>query len=331
MRITQGTVARRYLSHLEKNYSKKNDSEQKINSTTRYTRASQEPISAARALRVRKAIANTTDYQSNLSTAKKIYDAADTAVMNVSSIIQNTIEKITYGANGTQGDTENKILATSVETFADEMVRLFNSDIADRKIFGGVNNSEAVFALQTAADGTKTVTYNGVDLSSLSDPTKFPKSEVSYTDIGIGMVVDETTGKIDPQSALAVTFNGAEITGCGKDSDGDSLNIIQLTLDAANALKSGDKKQAMTYIDKLKSAQTSLLVAIADIGNKEEFIDFNDKRLTNNMESLDEQQNNLEGTDMGTEITNWKVLESVYNATLQMATSVISKSIFDFI
>ena len=58
---------------------------------------------------------------------------------------------------------------------------------------------------------------------------------------------------------------------------------------------------------------------------------YNTNRLTNNMETLLEQQNNLEGTDMGAETTNWKTLEAIYNVSLQFASSVIPMSIFQFI
>lgn len=145
------------------------------------------------------------------------------------------------------------------------------------------------------------------------------------------MVIDPATGRVDPQSALPVTFNGAKITGCGKDDEGDSKNIIQITLDAAQAVREGDKIKAMDYIDKLRAAQTSVSVAHADIGNKQEYIEYNTNRLTNNMETLLEQQNNLEGTDMGAETTNWKTLEAIYNVSLQFASSVIPMSIFQFI
>ena len=170
-----------------------------------------------------------------------------------------------------------------------------------------------------------------VDINSIDDPDKFPYSESSFTDIGTGMVIDPATGRVDPQSALPVTFNGAKITGCGKDDEGDSKNIIQITLDAAQAVREGDKIKAMDYIDKLRAAQTSVSVAHADIGNKQEYIEYNTNRLTNNMETLLEQQNNLEGTDMGAETTNWKTLDAIYNVSLQFASSVIPMSIFQFI
>ena len=61
MRITQSMTNRRYMSQLNAALERKNTSERKINSTKRYNRASEDPISAAKALRTRKAISNTND------------------------------------------------------------------------------------------------------------------------------------------------------------------------------------------------------------------------------------------------------------------------------
>ena len=226
------------MSQLNAALERKNASERKINSKKRYNRASEDPISAAKALRTRKAISNTNDYLANLETAEQIYNGADSVLMNVNDILDNIIDKVTYAANGTQHDEDEEILAQTVETFADEIVRLFNTDIAERRIFGGVNNDTTVFKIENAG-GKKTITYNGVDINSIDDPDKFPYSESSFTDIGTGMVIDPATGRVDPQSALPVTFNGAKITGCGKDDEGDSKNIIQITLDAAQQMRAG--------------------------------------------------------------------------------------------
>ncbi len=331
MRITQSMTNRRYTSQLNAALERKNESERKINSTKRYNRASEDPISAAKALRVRKALSDNADYVNNLETAEQIYNAADNALMDISDILDTIVEKVTYAANGTQHDIDEEILAQNVETYADELVRTFNIDIAQRRVFGGVYNGETVFKIETNAVGDKIVTYNGVDVSSLQEATEFPYSEVSFTDIGIGMVIDPATGRVDPQSALPVTFNGAEITGCGTDEQGDSKNIIQLTLSAAKAVRDGDKILAMDYVDKIREAQTRVAVAHADIGNKQQYVEYNKNRLTTDRETLLEQQNNLEGTDMGAETATWKTLTAIYNVSLQMATSVIPMSIFEFI
>ena len=122
------------MSQLNAALERKNASERKINSKKRYNRASEDPISAAKALRTRKAISNTNDYLANLETAEQIYNGADSVLMNVNDILDNIIEKVTYAANGTQHDEDEEILAQTVETFADEIVRLFNTDIAERRI-----------------------------------------------------------------------------------------------------------------------------------------------------------------------------------------------------
>lgn len=113
-------------------------------------------------------------------------------------------------------------------------------------------------------------------------------------------------------------------------TSGYPKNVIQLVLDAAKALRAGDAKQMMAYCDKINEAVTMISLSIARIGNAEEFIEFNTNRISNNLLVLKEQQNDLEGTDIGFETANWKVLSSIYNATLQMSTAVVPRSIFDF-
>lgn len=433
MRITNNMITRKYISHLNRNLGAKNESENKISSNRQYTRASQNPISAAKAMQVRKTLADTDVYTTNLKNAKNIYETAEGSIMSISSLIQNTYENLIYGANGTQSEDEDKILADTIDQYADEMMRIMNTSVADRHLFGGTNNETNAFEIKdSGGSSAKTVYYNGVEINAYQDPAMFPYGSTSYVDIGVGMYANDD-GTIAEQSAFPVTFNGASLLGCGLNSSvteidmddflpgseysfdvtlgsdkktvifeagstaeetaenfneaakiafthnyitmteygivsssspsgkqltvmnsepvdndddgyddyetidmkampkGYSNNIIQLTLDAAECLRSGDKQGAARYADVLFASQTHLSLTIADIGNKEEFIDFNLQRNVNNEYSLDERQNDLEFTDLGTEITNFKVLEAVYNATMQMGASALPMSIFNFI
>ena len=106
---------------------------------------------------------------------------------------------------------------------------------------------------------------------------------------------------------------------------------MQLILDSAKALRAGDQDLVARYADKIYAAQGSLSIAIAELGTNDKFIEFNEERTADILINLQETQNDIEITDMPSEITNWKVLEAVYNATLQMGSSVLSMSIFDYI
>lgn len=428
MRVANATITRNYVKNLEKNYSLKYKSEQKISSYRQFGQASEMPAQAASAMRVRKAIANLNNYQENLKTADNIYANAESSIMAISEIIQNTYEKCIEAANGTSSTVHThapdqmEMIAMGVESYADEIARLMNLTVADRRIFGGINNDEKAFNIE---DGN--VYYNGVNVDQYSDPEMFPKSVSSYCDIGLGMTLD-ASGRIDEQSALKLTFNGVECTGCGKQpttsyidldeiedgvqysfelaigNQGDKIekynitftggadsnasrdainaaikdavgsdkisvyeygtiinnlngkqvkikdtsengaklktenqgsaysnNVIQSILDAAQMIRTGNGKEIARYADHIYSLQTKISMTLAEIGNTTKFIEFNQERITNNLETLTQRQNDLESTDFPSETTTWKMLGSIYSATLQMSGSVIPQSIFDFI
>ncbi|MCL2637828.1 MAG: hypothetical protein FWD48_05590 [Oscillospiraceae bacterium] len=429
MRIAGGTVLRRYMHNLERNAGNKNREENKLYSGRGFNRASENPIVAARSLRVRKAINDIHIYQDNLKTANMIYENAESSVMKISALIQSTYEHLIKGAHGSLNSDDAGIVAESIDKFAEEMVQLMNIVVADRRIFGGVNNATRAFSLSQGQDGTKTAYYHGVSLNRHQDPSLYPFSGVSYADIGIGLGMGND-GRIDPQSAIPITFNGAQITGSGLDSkttiinlnnlnagdysldvsvgtnrrtitftippaateaqkasavnqalhsafgtrlsmggqsgvitnhiagrpeititntphrdgqpvftqadirevaSGFSANVIQLTLDSAQALKDDDRLLAAQYADALFALQTNISLTLAEIGNMQEFIEFNLDRTTNNMMSLVEQQRDLEASKPEEQITMIKVLEALFSAQLQMGANLLPMSIFNFI
>lgn len=229
MRIAGDTIRRNYLSRYETNYTDKYNSEKKIYSGRQFDRASENPINAARALRLRKSIAEVETYQGNLKTADSIYTNAESSLLAVSGILQTVYEKLVEGAHGTRNQGDLNIIAMSIDNYAEEMVQSLNIDIADRKVFGGLNNDSVAFKIETTATGEKYVTYNGVAVNSSVDPESFPYSGESYLDIGIGMSTDPNTNRIDDQSALPITFNGVVCTGCGMTKKTASIDLNTLT------------------------------------------------------------------------------------------------------
>lgn len=597
MRISTPTMRRSYLRNYERARSAKFESEFKIQSNRQYVRASQDPIKAARAMRVRQSMSDINTYQTNLNSAHEIYTMAESSMNKVSEQIQLVYEKLVEGAHGTRNDNDLKIIAMDVEQKAEQMVSLLNVETASRKIFGCTNNETLAFEIKGDAETGRYVTYNGIPVNASSDPLSFPYSEMSYLDIGIGMTLGEKDVRVDGQTALPITFNGAQATGCGVttrtvkidleeivpgdhyeldvsvgsikkkvefnggdniqqtidninealkeqfqltpelDDDGNMLylenredyeeteilnydnafinnnqvdirnmdpnyyysltitsngktrvidfkggedvnetldnirtelkdkfgedapevysegvffdsegnraevvntsnyakdvpisgdnidltkleagtdysinvngkkisftagatpqenkeainkalssgnafgpsnvpsikessgiitlsqqntddviyvansqdaenevqysesggypnNIMQIVLDACKLLREGDQDMVARYADLLYASQSHLSIAVAELGTNDQFIEFNLDRTNNILLNLSDQQNNLEFTDLPSEITNWKLLESIYNATLQMGASIIPMSVFNYI
>jgi flagellin-like hook-associated protein FlgL len=215
------------MHNLERNMGRKNREENRLYSHRNFNRASENPIQAARALRIRKAINDINIYQDNLKTANMIYENAESSIMKVSSIIQSVYEHLIKGAHGGLNSEDAGIVADSIDKFAEEMVQLMNIVVADRRIFGGTNNSSLAFSITDGPAG-KTANYHGVALNLYQDPNLFPFSGVSYTDIGIGLTMGRD-GRVDPQSAVPVTFNGAEILGSGLAGKTTMINLDSLS------------------------------------------------------------------------------------------------------
>lgn len=160
----------------------------------------------------------------------------------------------------------------------------------------------------------------------------FPGSDPIYVDIGIGIKYDKDNDyKVDPQTALDVSFNGASIMGCGIDDEGYSKNLAQLVLDAARALRNGDQATPNAIIDKANAANNNILIEIANLGSKYNNIEFYQQRNEISRYNLRERQNLVEGTDMETEISYFESLQAAYEASLKVGTQVIPNSIFNYI
>ena len=162
----------------------------------------------------------------------------------------------------------------------------------------------------------------------------FPGSNPIYVDIGIGIRFNGRN-EVDPQTALDTAINGAAVVGSGTEYDlsgtAFSKNLIQLVLDAAEALRNGDQSYVNAAIDRANKANGGVLTAITTLGTKQNDIEFYQSKIKDDRFNLDERQNLIEGTDMEAEISYWYNLQAAYDAFLKIGTSVIPNSIFDFV
>ena len=420
MRITQNFTNRSYLRNNNKVLTSYNNSMEKIWSQKDYFRASDDSINASKALTVRKNLRDLDMYDDNLKTADGVFKAAEDNLYSIANnVYLNVQTKLETACNGTYNREELSIIAEELEQYAGIAIETLNSDYAERRLFGGTNNSSPAFATETE-NGRTYVTYNGIRVDDMvkdddgnlcyytritkaeydaaadpatvlrkgipdgeikledieggktaqeqydelaaadpdsvytetdkdgnvtyyqkqfnyysADMTGVPASKPIYVDIGIGIKYDND-GNIDPQTALDIGFNGAEITGFGTDEDAKnndfySKNFVQLIYDAAAALKAGDTERANATLDRLNTANTGILTEITTLGSKQNSIEFYLSKSDEYRTSLKSRQNDVEGCDMNEEIINMNSTEAAYNAALQLSSKVLPRSIFDFI
>lgn len=206
--------------------------EKRITSTRKFSRASEAPLSAAKALNVRKSLYYSEQYTENLKTANKFYTEAETSLLQVSEKMATIRETLIAACNTTKDNEEYAIYSEQLETMAKELVSIFNTDSAGRAIFGGESDDPMPFTLQEDSSGhISTVLYHGVPVNAMNDPKGFPFSTPVTVDVGLGMDMDQKTQEVNPQSVLDISFNGAKITGCGADKGTADIDLTSIKLD----------------------------------------------------------------------------------------------------
>lgn len=245
MRITNQTILRGYNRNINRLAEQKTNSMQKIWSGRDFNRASEAPLSAAKALNVRRQLYNTTQYTENLKTANKFYTEAETSLLQVSDDLALIRETLVAACNTYKDRGDLAIYAQQLETKAKSLVSIFNTDSAGRVIYGGSNNDQMPFNILEDENGNAiTVTYNGVPINAYNNANMFPCSDDVYIDIGLGMVINQETQKVDPQSVLKISFNGAQVSGCGAESGFGDIDI--------NSLGSSKNYALDVYADNVK-------------------------------------------------------------------------------
>lgn len=327
MRVTQSMMTRQYLGSSNSALNNMNKAHNKVLTQRKFLRGSEDAVSASKALIIRRNMEKDDMYKANLETAEGIFSTAEKSLLTISKISTTVADSLLNGANGTNGQSELDILAKQIRNSANEMVRNMNAEFADRRLFGGTNNTTSAFAYD---DATNTLTFNGVDINS-ENMSDFPNTESGvFTDVGLGISF-LPDGNVDRQTVMDISLNGAKILGHGVDADGDPKNIISLSFEAARALEAGDSVKARGLVDKINASKSNMMVGITDLGNRQQAVDYSKERVENDKFSLTSAQQQTEGIDAALEITNYKVAEMAYNATLSMGSKIIPNSIFDFI
>lgn len=287
MRITNPTILRGYNRDLNRLLNLKTQTEKRITSGRKFARASEAPLSAAKALNVRKSLYYSEQYKENLKVADKFYTEAETSLLQVSEKMATIRETIIAAVNTTKDMQDYNIYAQQLETHARELCAIFNTDSAGRAIFGGESDDTSPFDIINDANGNaSTVLYHGVPVNAMSDYKQFPYSKEVNLDIGLGMDINQETQEVDPQSVLKISFHGTEITGCGAQYGVADVDLSQIKQNRSYCIDvyAGNVKKTITFTGRADQASN-----IAEINAKLDEAFKKQKEIGEGYPKMDEQ------------------------------------------
>ncbi len=309
MRITNNMLTNHYTSNLNDNLTKLTNYQSQLSSFKRITKISDDPIGSLKSMRINTKVYKTEQYQEVVDTAKTVLTDAQSALSDINGLLANAYEKAVQASNSYLTLQEKTSIAQYVGQLRDQVVSIANSTSGEQYIFGGYNTQKQPFAVVAG-----NLMYNGLDISNDTDPDLIAQSQqsVSY-EIGKGL-------------SMEVTMPGTSVMSMGDD------NIYAVLDGFYNALV-GDAPadELSTYITSLQNAQSDILAQEAQVGGKINRLELVANRYANDALDFASVKSEIEDIDVAEVTLQYENAMQVYEAALAVGSKIIMPTLVDYL
>jgi len=291
MRVTQSMLSNNTLRHIANSYSKLGQLNEQMNTGKKFSKPSDNPVAAMRAMGYRTDLNRVEQFQQNIAEVQSWTDSTDDALNQVGLALQKIRELTVQASNGTLEGDQRSYIAAEIVQLKEQISSIGDTQIGGKYIFGGTKTNVRPSDDFSQAKGQIEVeVFSGIKL-----PLNFEGA-----DIFMGLVGNEDTdGEIDKlTNALEANASEEEIGG------------FLSTLDA--------------QIDNLLSAR-------ATIGARQNRVELMDDRLSSQEVFSTRILSDNEDIDLERVIIDLTSQESVHRAAMSVGARIIQPTLMDFL
>lgn len=339
MRITYKMMTTKYTTNLNNMSTELDKLNTQVASGRKFAKTSDDTTSAIKAYQIRRDIAKVEGYQNNIGHATDFLTNSETNLGDINKTVSDATAKILQGKNGTQSLDTRKTIANELRAMQDQLLNTLNSSVSGTCVFGGSNTGEKPFTV----DANGKLLYNKISLDNLDNSTpalektlKDLKTDSLYVDVGLGLSFD-TTGAVNRNSVFNYSIPGINIVGNGTTqiegiTEPVSNNLYNLLGEIASQFESDN--YSSDTVDKLfgqfQTASSKSNQVTTEIGAKTNYLDFMTDRYDAQSLNMQVRQTDVEGIDAAYTYIAFQTQKVAYQAALQMGTSIIQSSVFDY-
>jgi flagellar hook-associated protein 3 FlgL len=226
MRITQGMITEAFMRNLSNNLKRLGEKQDILSSGKRVSRPSDDPVSAATAMRIRENMASLEQYIRNTDDAITWLNNTESALSNVNDILQRIRELTVKAANGTNTPDDRIKILDEVTQLKEQLLQEANTSYSGRYIFAGYFSDRAPFYKDI--DGTiKPIQNFSVPISAViitSGAGLASETQIDIKNLGTGIETGrykinvanyDGTAKTADVTVIKVEDDGTEVTVAG--------------------------------------------------------------------------------------------------------------------
>jgi len=296
VRVTDGMLMTNFLNNYHNNLEKLQKNQNMLSTGKKISRPSDDPVAVATSLRIRTDMARNDAYTKNADYAKSWLDITDSALNQLGDLLQRTRELAVQGANGTLTQADMQKMANEIEQLKAQMIQVGNTQYNGRYIFAGFKTTTQPFSEDNNS-------YNG-------------DNGLIEFEVGAG------------GNKIAVNVPGDKVFDV--DLTGTSQLLVMMD-NLKSALDSGDHQAVSNLIVDVDKQMENVLAVRAEVGAKSNRIDLIQNRLQDDNYNFTALLSKSEDADLAQVITNLKMDENVYRASLAAGARIMQPSLIDFL
>lgn len=291
MRITNRALVKGYLSDLNTNLQNMRKLQEQLSSGREIRRPSDDPFRVARTMELSTGISLNERYQKNIDEGIGWLETSEIALGQMGDVIQRIRELTVQGGNGSYNEAQRNPIKLEIEQLKEQLIQIGNTAYEGRYIFGGDKTTNPPFIKE---DGE--IKYIGSENNLLREFSQ-----------GVTM-------------GIGVSGNCFNNLFVNKD------NVVDKIINKLNNNESPDG-----ILGELDSAFDGILNLRAEVGAKSQRLkamkEKNDEETFNMTELLSKTAD----IDIAEKVMQYKVMESVYTASLQTGAKILQPSLLDFL
>lgn len=303
MRITNNMLINNMIKYIGNNLTRMDKFQAQLATGKKIQVPSDDPVVAARALKLRTDVAEMQQYQRNLKDARSWLEITESALSDMGDIFQRVRELI-VGSDAIESPEDLQATRNEIEQLRTQLINLGNSAYAGRYIFTGFKTDQ------------KLLDENGNFLVDVSN------TEQIFYQIGLA-------------DSININVLGGDMFNGGADiTPGDIGNpgkLIQDMNDLLQAFEDANYSDISSMAQRFSDNLDNVLRLRADVGARINRLDLTENRMLNDVTNFTRLMSENENVDMTETIMNLKNEENVYRASLAGGARIIMPSLVDFL
>lgn len=305
-RITQNMMNTQLVRNLYTNLNNMDRLQNQLATGRKINKPSDDPVGISFAMRYRSDLTANEQYQQNVSSSISWLEYTDSMLGQANSVFQRVRELSVQGANGSNPQLAADAIRAEIVQLKEQLVKIGNSEFNGKYVFNGQITDKAPYSELSGAKNYDDGTGN-------SDQGLTDQGLIQF-EIGVGI-------------KIPVNTTGNNIFGQPDDPD----NAFKVLDDIAGYLAAGDFASVSNSLGRLDTRINKFLETRSDIGAKLNRIELADERLKDIDLNLQTLQSSTEDADLAEVVTDLKVKENVYQASLSVGAKIIQPSLVDFL